>query len=311
MTDEAEKANQTRPDGGGSFEAGTGRILRVTGVGMAVNVALMAIKVAAGIAAGSIALVADGVHSLFDLLTDVVVLVSTRIGSRPPDEDHPWGHGKMETMGALIISILFCVAGVEIARAAVASFTRGEGRFPGPFALGVAVFSFALKEWLYRISKREAGRTGSKALLVNAWHHRSDAFSSLAVTVGIGATFLGLAQGDNVAGVVVGVLILVAGIRFILEALSELVEHAADPATIARLEAAVASLPETRGWHKIRSRYVGRVLYVDLHVAVPRHYTVVEADRIAHEVEEAIQDSLSAPSNVIVHVDPIPPETES
>ena len=286
------------------MRSGARRIMRITQIGMVVNVALMAIKLIVGALVGSIGLVADGIHSLFDLITDIVVIVSTRIGSRPPDKDHPWGHGKMETMGALIISVIFCVAGVEISRKAIESFSRGEYHYPGVIALLVATFSFFTKEWLFHISKKVARETGSRTLLANAWHHRSDALSSLAVMAGVGATFIGFDQGDNVAGLFVGLMILVAGFRFIFDAASELVEQSADPETLRKLESSLATIEDVSAWHRIRSRHVGRALFIDLHVSVPRNFTVVEADRVAHEVEDVINRSLSMPSNVIVHVDP-------
>ncbi len=289
------------------IRSGTRRILRITRIGMVVNVLLMVVKLAVGLMVGSIGLVADGIHSLFDLITDIVVIISTRIGARPPDENHPWGHGKMETMGAMIISVIFCVAGIEISREAILSFSRGEPRYPGLIALAVASISFLSKEWLFHASKKVAAETGSRTLLANAWHHRSDALSSLAVMAGVGATVAGFVHGDNLAGLIVGIMILVAGFRFIHDAASELVEHAADPEVLIKLETALGTIDDVVAWHRIRSRYVGRSLFVDLHVSVPRDYTVVEADRVAHRVEDAIHYCLPMPTNVIVHVDPDSP----
>ncbi len=313
MIHESNPRNPGPPESGlPELEVGASRIIHITRVGMVVNVGLTIVKIAVGAVTGSIGLVADGIHSFFDLITDVIVLISTRVGARPPDEEHPWGHGKLETLGALIISIIFCVAGVEISREAIGSFFGGDDRFPGAIALVVASISFVTKEWLYRVSKSIAKSTGSRTLEANAWHHRSDAFSSLAVMAGVTASLLGFGYGDNVAGLLVGIMIVVAGIRFVAGAVSELVEHAADPETLEVIKKRLATIDDVKAWHNVRSRFVGRELFIDLHVAVPRHYTIVEADRVAHFVEDAIQQALTLPSNIMVHVDPeAPPGGES
>ncbi len=285
-------------------DRGLGSIQRITWIGSFVNLALTAVKVGVGAAVGSIGLIADGVHSFFDLITDMVVIVSTRIGARPPDEDHPWGHGKLETVGALVISVVFCVAGFEVIRGSITSLAHGESRFPGLMALNVAALSLLAKEILFHVTKRVATATGSRTLMANAWHHRSDALSSLAVIVGVGATLLGMGRGDMFAGIAVGLLILAAGFRFMWDSLSELVERSAGPEIVAIIGRAVDSVETIRTWHRVRSRYVGRELYIDLHVEVPRTYTVVEADHVAHVVEGRIRENLPVASNIIVHVDP-------
>ncbi|MFH1279832.1 MAG: cation diffusion facilitator family transporter [Candidatus Eisenbacteria bacterium] len=280
-------------------------IRRITWVGAAINVVLSLAKLAVGAAAGSIALVADGVHSLSDLATDLVVVVATRLGVRPADEDHPWGHGKYETLGAVVVALAVIVAGAEIGWTALAALRRGEEGFPGGIVLIVAAVSVVSKEWLYRATATIAKRTRSRALMANAWHHRTDSLSSVVVLLGGLFSVAGQGHADQVAGIVVGLMVALTGIRFGREALGELVEGSAGGDVDLEIQRVLEGELMIMGWHALRARRVGRKIFVDLHVVVSPDMTVADADRLAHRIEGEVCRALDSPCNVMVHVDPV------
>ncbi len=281
------------------------RVIQRTGLAsVAANLLLAAVKLGTGALIGSVALIGDGVHSFSDLLTDFVVLVAARLGSQPADETHPWGHGKYETFGVLIIALAVIAAGVEIGWIAGGALSRGEVHYPGPLVLVVAAFSVALKEVLYRVSRRAGEQTRSQVLIANAWHHRSDALSSLVVLAAGVLSLAGWGHADQAAGIIVGLMVVVVGVRFGWEAIGELMEKSAGGEVETRIAGVLDRAEAILGWHKLRTRNVGRELFIDLHVVVPSKMTVVEADCVTHRVEKAIRRELDRPCNVMVHIDP-------
>ncbi len=292
------------------LDEGTLEIQRVTWISVAANVLLTIIKLIGGHLTGSIALVADGIHSLSDSLTDFVVVLAAKIGARPPDKDHPWGHGKFETLGALLVSVAIVAAGAQIGWKGAGALARGELHFPGPAVLIIALLSIVVKEILYRITLAVGRRTGSQACVANAWHHRSDAASSVVVFLGGVAGLAGAGQADQVAGIVVGLMVAAIGIRFGVKALRELLEESADEAVQEEIGVILRSMPNVRGWHQLRTRQVGRELHVDVHVVVSPDLSVMEGHDVAHEVEDRIQEGMRRPCDVIVHIDPEGDERE-
>ncbi len=283
----------------------SGADLRVTFLGVGINAVLIGIKLGVGIGVGSLALVADGLHSLLDLFTDGLVFVGIWFGRRPPDKGHPYGHGKAETLAGNILSLVLVAGGAAV-------LAEGLRRLGGPShppalpLLLVAALSLGTKEILYRITRSVARSTGSPALEVNAWHHRSDAFSSGAVLLGGAAVSLGFGGGDAVASLGVGVIMIYVGIRYLLRTYHELLEGGISPQEEARIVASLRGIPGIRGWHALRARKVGRVVVVDLHITVDPTLSVREAHEIATEVERRIAAALGEAS-VTVHVEPDEP----
>lgn len=286
------------------IDVGSREIQRITWIGAAINIFLSMAKLLAGAATGSLALVADGVHSVSDLATDVVVILATRLGSRPADEGHPWGHGKYETLAALVVAIAVAVAGGVIGRDAIKALHQGVESFPGALVLVIAAASIVGKEWLYRVTVLVGRRTGSPAVIANAWHHRSDSLSSVVVLLGGVASMAGQGHADQLAGIVVGVMVAVVGVRFGLTSLGELVEGSAGDEVNRVIGEAIAPLEHIRGWHGLRARRVGRRTYVELHLVVDPAMTVTTADGLAHAAEDEIRRALGAACHVMVHVDP-------
>ncbi|MGY4707337.1 cation diffusion facilitator family transporter [Candidatus Bipolaricaulota sp. J31] len=277
---------------------------RISVIGALVNVGLIALKFAVGAAVGSVALIADGVHSFSDLLTDMVVIIGMRLGRRPPDDSHPYGHGKFETLAGAFVATLLILVGVELGRRAFTALGQAGTAHLGLAMITVALVSLVSKEALYQATIKTADAVRSPALRANAWHHRSDALSSLAVLLGGLGTSLGFHAGDGLAGMAVGAIIVVSGGKLLWDSLHELVEgrllHQEERAIISAIE----GVPGVRGWHRLRSRRSGRVSFVDVHITVDPEIPLREAHEIASRVEKAVEAVLGGEVSVTVHVEP-------
>jgi len=285
-----------------------GQIKSVTYLGMAVNIVLSVVKVAIGLSAASLALIADGIHSLSDLATDVAVLLGLRLGSKEPDQCHPYGHGRAETFsGGLVALILICVGGAMIYYATMA-IARDEMTAPRYEILFAAVVSIAAKEWLYKVTRKAAIRSHSPALYANAWHHRSDAFSSVAVLIGFISIRFGFGHGDQVAAIAVGLMIIWVGVKIVGDTFRELGEAAVDSETIEHIKEIINSDSSIRQWHKLRTRMVGREVFLDLHILVDPDLKITAAHEIAERLEKTLDEEITRPINITVHIEPDTPE---
>ena len=280
------------------------QIKSITYIGMVVNIALAVIKIVIGFFAASLALVADGIHSLSDLATDVAVLLGLRLGSKAPDQSHPYGHGRAETFSAALIAlILILVGGVMIYYAAMA-IARDEVTSPKTGVLIAAIVSIAAKEWLYRATKKVAIQSHSAALYANAWHHRSDALSSVAVALGFISLEFGFGHGDQIAAIAVGLMIIWVGFRVISDSLYELTESSVDADTIEHIKDIINDDSSIRQWHKLRTRTVGREVFLDLHILVDPALSIADAHQIAEDLEKTLDEQINRPVNITVHIEP-------
>ncbi|MCK4356353.1 cation transporter, partial [Candidatus Bipolaricaulota bacterium] len=275
--------------------------VRVTLVGIVINVLLLAAKLIAGFLTGSVALVADGIHSGSDMATDLVVLGAIRLGARKPDASHPYGHGRYETLAGGLLAVTLIVVGLFIAWKAGRALYAHQRSFPGLAVLVVAACSILTKEWIYRKTARVARRVRSTALHANAWHHRSDALSSVAVLLGGVVGLCGWGYADQVAGLLVGLMVVSSGGKTLFNVLHELTEGALSPAQLHTINAAIKQVDQVRGWHQLRTRQVGREIFLDLHVLVDPDLTLLEGHRISMQVEEVLQAACKRPVNVMVH----------
>lgn len=277
---------------------------RIGIIGAAVNLALAGLKLAVGAAVGSVALVADGLHSLSDLAADLVVIVGMRLGRRPPDESHPYGHGKFETLAGSLVSVVLLAVGVEIGLRSFAALRGPTAADPGFAMVLVAIASLGAKEALYHATARAAAALRSPALRANAWHHRSDALSSLAVLSGGLAASLGYPAGDGAAGMAVAAAILASGAKLLWDGLHELVEGRLQRREEEAVVRAIEGVPGVEGWHNLRSRRAGRVSFVDVHITVDPEMPLRAAHEIASRVERAVAEALGGEASVTVHVEP-------
>jgi len=290
-------------------QAITGRQIKsITYIGMAVNIALSVVKVAIGLSAASLALVADGIHSLSDFATDVAVLLGLRLGSKEPDKSHPYGHGRAETFSAGLIALVLILVGGAMIYYATLAITKDEMTAPRLGVLIAAIISIASKEWLYRATQKVAIQSHSPALYANAWHHRSDAFSSVAVVIGFVSLEFGFGHGDQVAAIAVGLMIIWVGVRVIGDALRELTEAAVDQGTIEEIKEIINSDSSIRQWHKLRTRTVGREVFLDLHILVDPDLKITAAHEIAERLEKTLDKQITRPINITVHIEPDMPE---
>jgi len=280
------------------------QIKSITYIGMVVNIALAVIKIVVGFSATSLALVADGIHSFSDLATDVAVLLGLRFGSKAPDQSHPYGHGRAETFSAVLIALILILVGGVMIYYATMAIARDEVTSPKIAVLIAAIVSIAAKEWLYRATKKVAIQSHSAALYANAWHHRSDALSSVAVAIGFISLEFGFGHGDQVAAIAVGLMIIWVGIRVISDSLRELTESAVDSDTIEHIKNIINDNSSIRQWHKLRTRMVGREVFLDLHILVDPDLSIAAAHEISENLEKALDEQISRPVNITVHIEP-------
>ena len=278
----------------------------VTLGGSLVNLLLVGIKLAAGVLGGSAALVADAIHSLSDLASDLVVLVGYRVGRLPEDEDHPYGHGKVETLATVSVGVMLVAVGVGMGWAAVSDLAAGEYEAPpGVVALGAAALSVVVKEALYRYTARVARDADSRLLLANAWHHRSDALSSVAALVGVAGARWGWPWMDPAAAGVVCVFVVKVGWDLGFRAVRDLVDSSPEPDLLEELERVIRSVEGVRGFHDLKARRLGKDILVDVDVEVDPELNVIQGHDVAREVRSALLHRVRNVRDAMVHVEPL------
>lgn len=280
------------------------KIRSITLWGVLVNIFLMVLKLIVGILIKSSALIADGVHSISDLATDFVVLIGTKLSNRPPDKSHPFGHRKLETVACQVIAIVLLAASIGLVWSAGVSIYHHKHSYPGVWVVIVAAISVIAKEVLFSLTRKVSRITQSVVLYANAWHHRSDSFSSVAVLVGGVASLLGWGHADQVASIAVGFMIMAVASKIFYEGLVELSEHSADQKSINTIEAVLAEEKYVFHWHALRTRKLGPELCVDVHILVDPDLSVLESHRISMELEEKIRKRLLRPVNTLIHIEP-------
>ena len=304
MKPETEEAADSRRQG----------IYRVTLWGSTVNLLLVVCKFAAGVLGGSAAMVADAVHSLSDFVTDVVVLLFVRLSGKPCDVDHEFGHGKYETLATAIIGLMLGGVGLGVLWSGGSEIVRwwqGETlRAPGLIALGAALLSLLSKELLYQWTVRQGRRLRSAAVVANAWHHRSDALSSLGTTVGIGgAIVLGEAWRvlDPLAAVVVSVLILKVAVQLFVPSMEELLEKSLPEEEEKEIRAVILEQPGCTDPHNLRTRRIGNYCAIDVHFRMDGRTTIDEAHRATREIEDRLRERFGSQTLINTHVEPVKP----
>ena len=286
-------------------------IYKVTLIGGAVNVVLLLFKFVAGIVGHSAAMVADAVHSLSDFVTDIIVIVFVRISGKPKDKSHDYGHGKYETLAMTIIGVALLSVAIGIIYSGavkISAWLQGEQlEAPGLLALWAALLSIVLKEAVYRYSMIKARQLNSQAVEANAWHHRSDAFSSLGTAIGIGgAIFLGQRWTvlDPVASVIVGAFIVKVAIDLLRNGIGDLMEQSLPDAVENEILQLAASVPGVVNPHDLCTRRIGNHYAIELHILMDGNISLHEAHDKATEVEETLKSHYGAETHVAVHVEP-------
>ncbi|MCI5818581.1 MAG: cation diffusion facilitator family transporter [Prevotella sp.] len=287
-------------------------IYKVTLLGSFVNMLLVVIKFIFGILGCSAAMIADAVHSMSDLITDVIVVIFVKLSNKPQDEDHDYGHGKYETLATSLVGMALLFVGVMILYSGAENIYRaisGEVlRQPGLVALFAAIISVVLKEWAYRFTIRTGQKVNSQAVIANAWHHRSDAFSSIGTSLGIGgAIFLGdkWVVLDPIAAVIVSLFIIKTACVLIKRAFDELLEKSlpaeieAQIMTLAEQEAGVSEI------HNLRTRRIGNHIAMEMHLRMSGDTSLYIAHQRTCEIEKRLREHFGADTLINIHVEPI------
>lgn len=286
-------------------------IRRITVVGAIVNIILTIFKIIAGALGRSAAMVADGIHSLSDLLSDIIVLVFTHISSKGKDKNHSFGHGKFETLATLIVSVILVAVGAKLMADGVASIIgvmNGNSiPLPGSIALWAAIGSIIIKEILYHATIRTARRTNSPVVLANAWHHRSDALSSIGALTGIaGAMILGEKWTilDPIASCCISIAIIVVAVKMSLPSLAELLETSLPDEIEKDIISIANSVQGVENIHELKTRRNGISYIIDAHIVVDPHISVTEAHNIATDVENALKEKYGNETQINIHIEP-------
>ena len=286
-------------------------IYRITFIGAAVNAALVAVKLAAGVFGRSSAMIADAVHSLSDFATDIVLVIFVKLASKPTDECHDFGHGKFETLSTVIMGVCLFGVGAAILRSAAGRimFVVDGGQLdpPGYIALAAAAISVVCKEWLYVVTKRAGERLDSQSVIANAWDHRSDALSSIGTLIGVGgAIFLGSRWTvlDPIAAVVVSLLIMWVAVGLVRPGIDELLEKSLPKEMEDRIVALVERDPAVSDVHNLRTRRIGVGIAAEVHVRVDGAMSVEDSHELTRGMEERMREEFGEWARITVHVEP-------
>ena len=277
--------------------------IKVTLIGTASNLILSIIKFAGGIIGHSAAMVADATHSVSDLLTDMIVLIMFKVGQKPKDEDHPYGHGKAETLGTTVVGFIIISVGIGLAYEAWEMIQSGIARIPEPLAAGTALISIFIKEWLFRYTRSVGEKSNNSLLLANAWHHRSDAISSIAALVGIIGAMLGFPALDPIAATMVAFMIMKVGYELTLGGFRDLMDTALDEKDTQSIQVAIDDVSGVLKSHDLRTRKIGGEILMDVHIQVDSDLTVTEGHEVAEKVRRKLIKNYPNTQDVLVHVD--------
>ena len=286
-------------------------IYKVTLVGSAGNVALLTFKFIAGVLGHSSAMIADAVHSLSDFITDVIVLIFVKISAKPQDASHDYGHGKFETIASFVIGLALIAAATGIIISGMLKLVDWMGgaqlAAPGRLALWEALVSILIKEVLFRYTVHKGKALNSQAVVANAWHHRSDALSSIGATIGIaGAIFLGdrWTVLDPLASVIVGIFLIKVAFQLLKTSIAELTECSLPQETEQEIEEIIKSTPGVSEPHNLRTRHIGNRVAIEVHIRMDGNITLHEAHNRTTDIEQKLKERFGANTHITVHMEP-------
>ena len=281
--------------------------LRVSVVSIVVNLLLSVGKLLAGLIAHSGAMVSDAVHSASDVFSTFIVIIGLKLSMKEPDREHPYGHERMECVAAIVLAVVLLITGLLIGYAGGKQLISGRTEalpVPGALALVAAAVSIAVKEGMFWYTRHHARQLGSPALMADAWHHRSDALSSIGALVGIAGARMGVALLDPLASVVICAFIVKAAFDIFREAVDKMVDHSGDPATEAAIRACVEGHGAVRRVDVLRSREFGSRLYIELEIALDGEMTLEQAHAVAEQVHDDVEAAFPSVKHIMIHVNP-------
>lgn len=297
-----EEMTKTAPEN--DFQKTANRVSVVTIIG---NIVLSVVKLLAGITAHSTAMISDAIHSASDVFSTFVVIIGIRLSAKESDKEHPYGHERMECVAAIILSVILFITGLGIGMDALKNILGGNYnnlQVPGILALFTAIVSIVSKEGMYWYTRHFAKKIDSGALMADAWHHRSDAFSSIGALIGIGGARLGFPVMDSVASLVIFVFIVKAAFDIFKDAMDKMVDHSCDEETQKQIYACVMQNENVLGIDLLQTRIFGNKIYVDVEIRLDASYTLAKAHGIAEIVHDNIEQNFPKVKHIMVHVNP-------
>lgn len=280
---------------------------RVSIITIIENLVLSVIKLLAGIIAHSNAMISDAIHSASDVFSTFVVIIGIKLASKKPDKDHPYGHERMECVAAIVLAVVLLITGLGIGMKALKNILNGnysDLQVPGVLALIAAIVSIVSKEVMYRYTRYNAKKIDSSALMADAWHHRSDAFSSIGALIGIGGARLGFPIMDSIASLVIFVFIVKAALDIFKDAMDKMVDHSCDEDTERQIYDCVMKNENVLGIDLLQTRIFGNKIYVDVEIREDGSITLQEAHNIAEAVHDDIERTFPQVKHIMVHVNP-------
>lgn len=280
---------------------------KVSLVSIAGNVVLSLMKLLAGIVAHSNAMISDAVHSASDVFSTIIVIIGIRLASKESDKEHPYGHERLECVAAIVLAMVLLITGIGIGYTAVSNIARGnygELSVPGMLALIAAIVSIVSKEAMYWYTRFYAKKIDSSALMADAWHHRSDAFSSVGALIGIAGARMGYPIMDSIASLVIFVFIVKAAYDIFKDAVDKMVDHSCDEQTQNEIYTCVKNHKDVLGVDLLQTRIFGNKIYVDVEIEVNASYSLRDAHHIAESVHDMIEQTFPKVKHIMVHVNP-------
>ncbi|MCC8069753.1 MAG: cation diffusion facilitator family transporter [Ruminococcus sp.] len=279
--------------------------IKVSVMSIVINIILSILKLVAGIVSHSSAMISDAVHSASDVISTIVVIVGVNISSKQADKEHPYGHERLESISALLLSIILSATGFMIGFSGIKNIIDGTVQeITGGIALGSAIVSIVVKEVQYQYTKNVANKVGSDSLMADAWHHRSDALSSIGSSIGIIGAMVGLPIMDNLASIVICIFIIRAGYEIMKEAINKLIDRSCDDKTIAQIETVIVSQEGVRGIDEFRTRLFGSKIYVDVTILIDGDTLLKDAHAISEKVHDNVESSFPNIKHCMIHIHP-------
>ncbi len=288
----------------GGFATEARRVSLITIIG---NILLASLKLFAGIFSHSGAMISDAVHSASDVFSTIIVIIGITLSAKEKDKEHPYGHERLECVSAVVLAVILFITGMGIGVSAFKTIVSGnysEIQVPGILALIAAIVSIVVKEMMYWYTRYYAKKLDSGALMADAWHHRSDAFSSIGALIGIIGSRMGYPVLDSVASLIIFLFIAKAAFDIFKDAMNKMVDHACDEETEKAIAQCVCRNPEVLGIDLLRTRIFGNRIYVDLEICINSEYSLKRAHEIAEEVHDAIEKEYTEVKHIMVHVNP-------
>ncbi len=286
------------------FQRVANKVSFVTIIG---NILLSVMKLIAGFVAHSNAMISDAIHSASDVFSTFVVIIGIKLASKKADKEHPYGHERLECVAAIVLSMVLFITGLGIGATALKNITSGDYNniaVPGILALIAAIISIISKEAMYWYTRYNAKKIDSSALMADAWHHRSDAFSSIGALIGIAGARMGFPVMDSIASLIIFVFIIKAAYDIFKDAIDKMVDHACDDDTVKQIRECVMKHEDVLGIDMLQTRIFGNKIYVDLEIATDGSYTLSKAHTIAESVHDDIEKSFPKVKHIMVHVNP-------